>query len=50
MWGVTTLPDDRIVVVAAKRAPGADRTDNDFALVLLTEDGDLDTDFGTGAS
>jgi uncharacterized delta-60 repeat protein len=48
MWGVTTLADDRIVVVAAKRAPGADRTDNDFALMLLTEDGDLDTDFGTG--
>ena len=48
MWGVTTLADDRIVVVAAKLAPGAGRTDRDFALMLLTEDGDLDRDFGTG--
>lgn len=48
MRGVTVLPNDKIVAVAAKRAAGSGRTDNDFALVMLTKDGALDTSFGTG--
>ncbi|MGH8905562.1 MAG: hypothetical protein ACRD0K_03375 [Egibacteraceae bacterium] len=47
MWGVTVLPDDSLIVVAAKRAEGDDRTDRDFALLKLTADGALDPDFGT---
>lgn len=47
MWGVTALPDDSLLVVAAKLADGDDRTDRDFALLKLTADGALDTSFGT---
>ncbi len=47
MWGVTAMPDDSLLVVAAKLADGDDRTDRDFALVKLTADGALDTSFGT---
>jgi uncharacterized delta-60 repeat protein len=47
MFGVTVLEDDKILLVGAKLHDGPDETDRDFAVVRLTEDGQLDTSFGT---
>ncbi len=44
-WGLTRLRNDRLLVVAAKRAEG--RTDRDFAVVKLTANGRRDRSFGT---
>jgi uncharacterized delta-60 repeat protein len=48
MWGLTVLPDDRLVAVGAKAAGGAGRTDLDWALMMFTADGALDPSFATG--
>ena len=48
MWGLTILPDDRMVAVGAKPAGGAGRTDLDWALMMFTADGALDPSFATG--
>jgi uncharacterized delta-60 repeat protein len=48
VWGLTVLPDDRLFAVGATPNGGAGRTDNDFALILLTKDGALDPGFGQG--
>ncbi|MFP5318688.1 MAG: hypothetical protein ACLGI2_10395 [Acidimicrobiia bacterium] len=45
-WGLTALPDGKLLVVAGQVAPG--RTDLDFAVVRLTADGTKDTTFGEG--
>ncbi|MGH3368374.1 MAG: hypothetical protein ACRDPR_00060, partial [Nocardioidaceae bacterium] len=47
MWGLTVLPDDRVLAVTAGRAAAAGRTDRDLTLVMLTKDGAVDTTFGT---
>ena len=48
MWGLTVLPDDRLVAVGASPAKGVGRTDLDFAFMMFTADGALDTTFATG--
>ena len=55
-WGLNVLPNNKIIVTAAARASGfqADgttpRSDTDFAVVRLTENGAKDTTFGLNAS
>jgi len=55
-WGLNVLSNNKIIVTAATRAAGfqADgttpRTDTDFAVVRLTENGAQDTTFGLGAT
>lgn len=54
-WGLNVLPDNKIIVTAATRNTGTNpdntpRTDTDFAVVKLTEDGAQDTSFGLGAT
>ncbi len=48
MYGLTVLPDDRLVAVGAKPAEGEGRTDLDWALMMFTADGVLDPTFATG--
>ncbi len=48
MYGLTVLPDDRLVAVGAKLADGEGRTDLDWALMMFTADGALDPSFATG--
>lgn len=47
-YGLTVLPDDRLLVVGATPAPGDGRTDADFAILMFTADGTLDPSFATG--
>lgn len=48
-WGVGLLSDGRVVVFASQLSTGgADRTDNDFVIIGLTKDGQLNSEFGTG--
>ncbi len=48
-WGVGLLSDGSVVVFGSELAPaGGDRTDNDFVVVGLTSDGQLNDGFGTG--
>ncbi len=48
MWGLTVLPDDRLVAVGSKAAAGDGRTDLDWALMMFTPEGALDPSFATG--
>ncbi len=48
MYGLTVLPDDRLVAVGAAPAKGEGRTDLDWALMMFTADGQLDPTFATG--
>jgi uncharacterized delta-60 repeat protein len=48
MYGLTVLPDDRLVAVGAKLAAGEGRTDLDWALMMFTAEGALDPSFATG--
>ena len=48
VYGLTVLPDDRLVAVGATPAKGEGRTDLDFAVLMFTADGQLDPTFGTG--
>lgn len=48
VWGVASLPGDKLVLMANTLATGAGRSDADYALVGLTSAGALDTAFGTG--
>jgi uncharacterized delta-60 repeat protein len=50
MWGITVLPDDRVLVVGAKRAEPAGRTDRDLAVVMLDKAGKPDASFATGGT
>jgi uncharacterized delta-60 repeat protein len=50
MWGITVMPDDRVLVVAAKRAEGAGRTDRDLAVVMLDKSGKRDPSFAEGGT
>lgn len=50
MWGITVMPDDRVLVVGAKRAEGAGRTDRDLAVVMLDKNGKPDPSFATGGT
>ncbi|MGH2688572.1 MAG: hypothetical protein ACRDKW_07175 [Actinomycetota bacterium] len=50
MWGITVLPDERVLVVGAKRAEGAGRTDRDLAVVMLDTSGKPDPSFATGGT
>lgn len=48
-WGVGLLSDGRVVVFGSQLSTGgADRTDNDFVIVGLTKDGQLNAEFGDG--
>jgi uncharacterized delta-60 repeat protein len=47
-YGLTVLPDDRLLVVGAAPAKGEGRTDADFAVMMFTADGQLDPTFATG--
>ncbi len=48
-WGLTVLPDDKILVSAARgHGTAPDRLDSDLALIRLLPDGRLDPGFGTG--
>ncbi|MEA2843463.1 MAG: hypothetical protein QOJ69_1134 [Actinomycetota bacterium] len=47
MWGLTVLPDDKLIAVGATPAKGEGRTDLDFAIMRFTADGALDPSFGT---
>ena len=47
-YGLTVLPDDRLLVVGASPAKGEGRTDADFAVLMFTANGQLDTTFATG--
>ena len=47
-YGLTVLPDDRLLVVGATPATGDGRTDADFAVLLFTPGGTLDPSFATG--
>ena len=48
-WGVGLLSDGRVVVFGSQLSTGgADRTDNDFVIVGLTRDGQVNADFGDG--
>jgi uncharacterized delta-60 repeat protein len=54
-WGLNVLSDKSIIVTAATRSPlppegTTPRTDSDFAVVKLTENGAQDTTFGLGAT
>jgi len=55
-WGLNVLADKKIIVTAATRAAGfqsdgtTPRTDTDFAVVRLTENGAQDATFGLGAT
>jgi len=54
-WGLNVLPDNKIIVTAATRNNGVNadttpRTDTDFAVVRLTENGAQDTTFGLNAT
>jgi uncharacterized delta-60 repeat protein len=55
-WGLNVLADKSIIVTAATRSYGAElvvgtpRSDTDFAVIKLTENGAQDTTFGLGAS
>jgi len=54
-WGLNVLTDKSIIVTAATRSPippegATPRTDSDFAVVKLTENGAQDTAFGLGAT
>lgn len=44
-WGLSVLPDDKLVVSGRQKAVG--RTDTDYAVLKLTADGARDTTFGT---
>ncbi len=48
MYGLTVLPDDRLVAVGARPASGEGRTDLDWALLMFTADGALDPSFANG--
>lgn len=48
MYGLTVLPDDRLVAVGATPSKGEGRTDLDWALMMFTADGDLDPSFASG--
>lgn len=48
MYGLTVLPDDRLVAVGATPAKGEGRTDLDWALMMFTPNGTLDPSFATG--
>ncbi|MGE3857458.1 MAG: hypothetical protein AB7G21_10940 [Dehalococcoidia bacterium] len=47
VWGIGSLPGDKLVLMTNTLATGAGRSDADFALVGLTSAGALDTAFGT---
>ncbi len=54
-WGLNVLPNNKIIVTAATRNGGVNadnspRTDTDFAVVRLTENGAQDTTFGLNAT
>jgi uncharacterized delta-60 repeat protein len=46
-WGLTLLPEDKLLVIGGKHADGANRTDIDYAVIKLTANGKLDKTFGT---
>jgi uncharacterized delta-60 repeat protein len=46
-WGLTLLPEDKLLLIGGKLADGADRTDIDYAVVKLMANGTTDTTFGT---
>ena len=46
-YGMTVLPDDRLLVVGTAPAKGEGRTDADFAVLMFTANGQLDPGFGT---
>ena len=48
MYGLTVLPDDKLLAVGTAPAKGEGRTDADFAIMRFTADGVLDPTFGTG--
>ncbi len=48
MYGLTVLPDNRLVAVGARPNPGEGRTDLDWALMMFTADGALDPTFADG--
>ena len=50
MWGLTVLPDDKLIAVGAKLAKGEGRTDLDWALMRFTADGALDPTFADGGT
>ncbi|HKO51155.1 MAG TPA: hypothetical protein VJV79_25775 [Polyangiaceae bacterium] len=55
-WGLNVLIDKSIIVTSATRSPlpelvvGTPRTDTDFAVIKLTENGAQDTTFGLNAT
>ena len=44
-YGLTVLPDDRLMVVGTSPAKGEGRTDADFAVLMFTANGQLDPTF-----
>jgi uncharacterized delta-60 repeat protein len=48
MWGITVMPDDRVLMVAARRADAAGRTDRDLTVLMLGRDGRPDPSFASG--
>jgi uncharacterized delta-60 repeat protein len=50
MWGITVMPDDRVLTVAARRADAAGRTDRDPTVLMLGRDGRPDPSFASGGT